>query len=896
MKKVIFLTLFLLTTLVSKAQYVTIPDSNFVTFLQDLVPSAMLGNDLFIFSPQLSQVSKIDCSNLEIKSIEGIQYFDSLKELNCGFNEISKLPSLPKFLEKLTCHVNELDTLPKLPSSLKYLDCDQNQLSSLPALPTKLNTLYCNDNLLTLLPILSDSLEHLWCRNNILTRLPVLPPVLQILHCNTNKLSSLPNIPDPLITLYCYENQLVNLPVLPNSLKYLYCQFNQLSSLPTLPSSISTLICSDNLIDSLPFLPNGLTELFCNANKIKTLPELPNSLVDLRCYDNQLETFPSMPSSLEYLDCSRNKITELLDVSFSLKQLYCSENLLTSLPILNYALRELHCDRNKITSLPFLPRFLGTLYCQNNKILHLPNIPERLAQFDCTENPNLSCLPSFNQRSFFTFKVKTNTKITCLPLAITAVESDGSDTLPICNRISNCPVTYNVSGKVYQDTADCSRDDAKQGPPLEGIKILQYENGRVLEQTYTDSNGFFGFNVAVDSTFLYRVYDPYSTLEKCDLYKYVPIRTTNSIEDETDFGIKCSRIDLGTSSIYGIFESGRANPAYITTGDIRKLYKLNCADGVNGTVTTIISGSATYVAPLSGALTPSSVGGNTLTYTIADFGAIDPKTAFNVIVSTDSNATIGSDICIETIVSTSATDINSTNDTLQYCGRVVNSYDPNDKAAYPSEVTTPDSWITYTIRYQNTGTDTAYDIFIRDTLSLFLDESTFTYLDGSVRPQINLSGKAILFNLPNINLLDSFSNEPESHGWLQYKVKTVANLSYDDVIENKAYIYFDQNSPVVTNTTSNEYVEPTASIREKHLNVAFKVYPNPTNGNITIAFDENHSQLQARVLSITGQEIATHTATSTKKLQFDFDAVKGIYFIEITAESGAKSVVRVVKE
>lgn len=916
MKKILFLILITFASLIGKAQYVTIPDSNFRMFLKDLVPSAMFGDDLFIYSSALPQISKIDCSNLEIKNLEGIQYFDSLKELNCGFNKLATIPELPQFLEWLTCHVNTLNSLPLLPKSLRHLDCDKNQLTSLPVLPTKLNTLYCNDNLLTLLPTLSDSLEHLWCRNNKLTSLPVLPPLVKILHCNTNKLSSLPNIPDSLITLYCNKNQLVSLPPLPNSLVYLSCESNQLSSLPalpnsiivlwcnynlltnlpSLPSSLSTLVCSDNLIDSLPSLPNELTELFCHVNRIKTLPELPSSLKELHCYANQLEVLPSMPSSLEYLDCSRNKITELLNVSLYLKQLYCSENLLTNLPILNDDLRELHCDRNKITSMPFLPRFLETLYCQNNRLAHITNIPDRLRYFDCTGNINLSCLPGFYNRAFITFKAKTNTEISCLPLAITADESDGSDTLPICDRISNCAVIYNVSGKVYQDTANCSWGKEKQGSPLTGIKVQQYEGLKIIEQTYTDGNGLFGFNVPVGKTLRYNIDDHHYAYEKCDIYKYINVQTSNSIAKGVDFGIKCSKVDLQSFSINGDFIIGKTSPVYIYAGDISNLQSLNCAEGISGTVTTTITGSASYVSPYPDALTPSSVKGNTLTYNIADFGAIEPTTAFNIILNTNSNALIGSDICIETLVSTSANDVNSSNDTLLFCSEVVNSYDRNDKAAYPRDVTAPNSWITYTIRYQNTGIDTAYDIFMRDTLSSYLDENTFTYLNGSVRPQIHLTGKAILFNFPNVNLVDSLSNEPESRGWVQYKVKTKADLNFKDTIENTAYIYFGKKNPVLTNTTSNVYIEPTVGIKRDYLTHPFSVYPNPTAGNITIAFEENHSEIRTRILSIAGQEITTDTSSNSNKLQFDFDAAKGIYFIEISTEEGGKAVVKVVKE
>ncbi|MCB0381028.1 MAG: delta-60 repeat domain-containing protein, partial [Flavobacteriales bacterium] len=61
-----------------------------------------------------------------------------------------------------------------------------------------------------------------------------------------------------------------------------------------------------------------------------------------------------------------------------------------------------------------------------------------------------------------------------------------------------------------------------------------------------------------------------------------------------------------------------------------------------------------------------------------------------------------------------------------YCGVVRASYDPNDKTGYPLGVSsnhfvTPNGKIDYVIRFQNTGTDTAFTVVIRDTLDVDLD-------------------------------------------------------------------------------------------------------------------------------------------------------------------------------
>ncbi|MBK9490010.1 MAG: hypothetical protein IPO07_15465 [Haliscomenobacter sp.] len=55
----------------------------------------------------------------------------------------------------------------------------------------------------------------------------------------------------------------------------------------------------------------------------------------------------------------------------------------------------------------------------------------------------------------------------------------------------------------------------------------------------------------------------------------------------------------------------------------------------------------------------------------------------------------------------------------------------------------------------------------------------------------------------NINLPDSTNNEPESHGFVSFRIKDRSGLAEKTTIDNTAYIYFDQNPAIVTNTTQN---------------------------------------------------------------------------------------------
>jgi len=142
-----------------------------------------------------------------------------------------------------------------------------------------------------------------------------------------------------------------------------------------------------------------------------------------------------------------------------------------------------------------------------------------------------------------------------------------------------------------------------------------------------------------------------------------------------------------------------------------------------------------------------------------------------------------------------------------YCGLVTGSYDPNDKTGYPLGVTdsnhiVPNQELQYVIRFQNTGTDTAFTVVIRDTLTTDLDIFSVTSGATSHNYTFRMYGPRVLeWTFDNILLPDSNTNEPQSNGFITFTVAQNPNLPNGTVIQNAADIYFDFNAPVITNET-----------------------------------------------------------------------------------------------
>jgi uncharacterized repeat protein (TIGR01451 family) len=145
------------------------------------------------------------------------------------------------------------------------------------------------------------------------------------------------------------------------------------------------------------------------------------------------------------------------------------------------------------------------------------------------------------------------------------------------------------------------------------------------------------------------------------------------------------------------------------------------------------------------------------------------------------------------------------------CLPIVDSYDPNDKQVEPEGTTvnhyTPtDAELKYLIRFQNTGTDTAYTVTVIDTLSENLDIATLQLGSSSHKYSFNLSGKGkpvLTWIFNKINLPDSTKNSLASNGFVAFSIKPKTGLSEKTKIENYADIIFDFNDPVRTNTTFN---------------------------------------------------------------------------------------------
>lgn len=796
----------------AKAQYVTISDPEFTEWLQFNFPACMTGNQMDTTCAVILTVQEATFS--VDSSIYGIQFFDNLKSLNVTFHMdtlvIGRLPQTLKVLE-----VDPYNNGAHLffgvpfPAGLISLTATAETINNLPPLPNDMDLLYFGCDDFNVFPTLPQYVDTLGINCNSMVDFPPLPSGLKWLHCSGLALQTIPPLPTGL-KVFEVNNSLIW--AVAFGVFYWWGSGMPFSQLPDLPSTVEKFYCSSTQVSSLPALPVGLKTLFTQNNpNLTQLPDLPSTLKSLQCEGNQLSTLPSLPD-ITSLRCDNNVLSTIPPLPTTLQFLSCSGNNLTSLPLLPASLSQLDCGGNALTAIPPFQGF--NLQCNDNQLTELPSLPVIMGALNCSDNPNLQCLPPVKQ---ITSSINiANTGITCLPNHIMHPNQNPLnwlqiDTLPLCPLINpgNCPTSWNIAGTAYDDEdGDCSQN-AEDG--LRNVRLSLWQNGTLVEQVFTNTVGNYSFQTTLD-TFAVSVDTAglpfHVSCPDSNMHTSV-ISASIAFDTAATFALQCNAgYDLATTHINDAgFFPNTYNALYLNAGDLAQFYGTTCnTTGLAGTVTATFSGPAIFVSASGG----GTVGGNTVTWNVNDFASIGYWNNFWFELLTDTTATIGDEVCVTVVVAAAAgTDNDTSNNTFTQCFDVVNSYDPNVKEVYPDNVLQPGNWHNYIVHFQNTGTAAAQNIVIKDTLDSNLDWNSFQLLGYSHNNITQLLQDGIVhFNFPNIGLPDSTSNEPESHGWIQYRIKTDSTIAFGTIIHNTAAIYFDFNDPVITNDALVKYCTP----------------------------------------------------------------------------------------
>ena len=220
------------------AQNVNIPDANFKAYLVGSTAINTNADAEIQINEASSFTGLLDCHNMDISDLTGIEAFTALTMLYCHMNTLSSLDvSSNTVLTDLNCSINSLSSIDvSNNTALTYLNCVGNSLSSLDV---------SNNTALTYLDCQSNSLSGLDVSNNT---------ALTLLLCGNNSLSSLDVSNNTVLTYFsCKNNSLSSLDISNNTaLILLNCSYNSLSNLDVTNNVVLTKIrCNCNVLASL---------------------------------------------------------------------------------------------------------------------------------------------------------------------------------------------------------------------------------------------------------------------------------------------------------------------------------------------------------------------------------------------------------------------------------------------------------------------------------------------------------------------------------------------------------------------------------------------------------------------------------------------------------------------
>lgn len=471
-----------------------------------------------------------------------------------------------------------------------------------------------------------------------------------------------------------------------------------------------------------------------------------------------------------------------------------------------------------------------------------------------------------------------------------------------CNETDSIYVVVDtcgtLTGNVFADVnVNCAQDSSENTIPLAQLKLST--GSTFVGFAWTDPFGYYYFGV-LPGTYTIEVVSTPSLPITCPTS--LPHLTTVSASTITteNFAVDCSTFDLAANwiGVSGLaFFPGLTHYLYPSVASVGP----DCSSApMSGEIILILDPLITYTSPYSGSIAPTSVitaaTGDTLKWTVANVLSFPyyGLTNYAINYTTATSATIGDTVDITLIILPISGDADSSNNT--YVGHFVvgNSYDPNNKTVSPAGagsngfIPANTSKLDYTVNFQNTGTAPAINIYILDTLDTDVDVSTLEIISSSHPMTASLlPGNVVKFNFSNIFLEDSLSNEAESHGYVRYTIAPVSGLNPGDQITNTAYIYFDFNSPIVTNTTLNtiEFLTGIAEMSDYQLGV----FPNPTNNLVNIVFEDKLStELSLRIMNVAGQVVYVEETTNfngkySKMINLN-TMPQGIYLLEIRTD------------
>jgi len=485
------------------------------------------------------------------------------------------------------------------------------------------------------------------------------------------------------------------------------------------------------------------------------------------------------------------------------------------------------------------------------------------------------------------------------------IDDDYND---VIRKVSPCPGCTSLDGTFYLDlNSDCLFDSGDVALAYWDYALINNTLGDTL-YSWCDSKGGYSF-LLQDSDKYSVVADPFIYFPSL-AYTYgidsiiptCPASGTYSLTAYAaateSFAFSCTpptHLDMTVSGWDLGFVPGDTSVISIWSSS----YWDYICDSLSATLTFTLDPALTYVGMLDGPI--PTISGSKLSWTFSTTKDLFDFYA-DVKVATSSSTTIGTPVCNMLYVTpTSLPDPDTANNTYSWCEPVRASFDPNEKKVSPIGTGTEGyiangTLLSYLVHFQNTGTASAVNITIKDTINSNLNVATLQVLNSSSPVMVSEgNGNVVTFKFEGIFLPDSAASPNGSSGYVAYNIMPYPSLAAGTQITNKAAIYFDNNPAIYTNATLNT-IEHNVGVQEVSASgINVEIYPNPVSDVLTIKTDANTSFSSFTISNSIGEVLLGQQITATQMEVNVKSLAAGVYYVTLKGESGV-TVKKFVKE
>lgn len=460
----------------------------------------------------------------------------------------------------------------------------------------------------------------------------------------------------------------------------------------------------------------------------------------------------------------------------------------------------------------------------------------------------------------------------------------------------------NVSGQMFQDN-DQSCAPNGQEPLLRGRMVKLEPQGyyAVTNNTY----GIYNFNVmpgnyTIVQDSVKHWYDPCSSTghpitvpNGGTAYMNLPSYLTPNVTD----------MSVSLISVYNGSVSARTN--YLSIKNVG-------SNMTSGTVSLMLDSVLNFG---TSSIAPNSVTGNQYVWNYAN---ILPGEEVKLVFQTTAVAgTAQPANYFENQVTVNATgDADTTDNTAFDSGWVLDpsifraEWALNSVATWPMHpdheyglLKRPDSVITYQLNFGNTLSATADIVYIDCKIDDRLDIATLKPLVASHDFEWTLvDQKTVRFVFNNINL--PAAGTSDFTGAIKFSIETKPTVQTGDSIFTNALVYFNYGVPlrtdsVLTIISDTTYYEPDDTNSVSSIDGAtlyVKVYPNPVNDRLMVAFESNdNSSREVSLYSLSGTLVKQIKEVASSQLLIDVsDLAQGTYLIQVKQDGAVVKRERVV--